>query len=160
MSTVTPLLRPYQPDDLDALLVLFNASVQQLAASHYDQTQRRAWAPESVDRQAWARRLAAQQVLLGECQGQMAGFIGFDLDGHIDLLFSHPEHARQGVAQRLYQAAEAELRAAGVSLLHTEASLLAQPFFARQGFVVVEQQEVQRGDVSLPRALMHKALSG
>lgn len=154
------LIRPYRNTDLDALLSLFQASVQQLAASHYTPAQRRAWAPERPDRQAWARRLAAQRVLLAEYQDQLAGFIGFDLGGHIDLLFSHPEHARQGVAQRLYQAAEAELRAAGVSLLHTEASLLAQPFFARQGFVVVEQQEVQRGDVSLPRALMHKALSG
>ena len=153
-------LRPYQPEDLDALLALFQASVQQLAASHYDPAQRRAWAPQVPDRQAWHMRLDGLQVLLAERDGQLAGFIGYDHRGHIDLLFSHPEHARQGVAQRLYQAAEAELRAAGVSLLHTEASLLAQPFFARQGFVVVEQQEVQRGDVSLPRALMHKALNG
>jgi len=159
MSTVTPQLRPYRPDDLDALLALFQASVHELSASHYDPAQRRAWAPESVDRQAWALRLAAQQVQLGECQGQLAGFIGFDLGGHIDLLFSHPAHARRGVAQALYQAAETQLRGAGARLVHTEASLLAQPFFARQGFMVVERQEVQRDGVSLPRALMHKTLS-
>lgn len=63
---------------------------------------------------------------------------------------------RRGVASALYVQAERELVAHGTRHLFTEASLLARPFFERQGFRVVEDQEVSRGDVSLRRFLMCK----
>ena len=88
----------------------------------------------------------------------MAGFIGFRLDGYIDLLYCAPAYARQGVASALYAAAEQRLRAAGVRELFTEASLVAQAFFAGQGFSVQQAQTVTRGTVILPRMLMRKTL--
>jgi len=103
-------------------------------------------------------RLAELQVLLAQRDGQLAGFIGFSLDGHIDLLFTAPGYARQGVASALYAAAEQRLRAAGVRELFTEASQVAQAFFAGQGFSVQQAQTVTRGAVILPRMLMRKTL--
>ena len=40
------IIRPYTPADLEAVAQLFTASVHQVAASHYDETQRTAWAPQ------------------------------------------------------------------------------------------------------------------
>ncbi len=97
-------------------------------------------------------------MLLAHHDGQLAGFIGFSLDGHIDLLFTAPGYARQGVASALYAAAEQHLRAAGARELFTEASLVAQPFFARQGFSAEQAQTVTRSAVMLPRMLMRKIL--
>ena len=50
------------------------------------------------------------------------------------------------------------LQAAGVCELFTEASLVAQAFFARQGFSVQQAQAVTRGAVILLRMLMRKTL--
>ena len=47
---------------------------------------------------------------------------------------------------------------AGARELFTEASLVAQAFFAHQGFSVQQAQTVTRGAVNLPRMLMHKTL--
>jgi len=151
-------LRTYHADDLTALVALFQASVNQLTASHYDAAQRQAWAPEVADLTAWQTRFASLELLIADDAQTIAGFIGFSLDGHIDLLYCAPSHARQGIASALYSAAEQRLREAGVHKLHTEASLVAQAFFASQGFSVQQAQTVTRGAVTLPRMLMRKTL--
>lgn len=151
-------LRPYQPADMPAVVTLFQASVSQLTASHYDSAQRQAWAPAAIDRSAWQTRLTELELLIAEDGYTIAGFIGFSRNGHIDLLYTAPGYARQGVASALYTAAEQQLRAAGASELYTEASLVAEGFFARQGFSVQQAQTVTRGAVTLPRMLMRKTL--
>ncbi|MBU0902934.1 MAG: GNAT family N-acetyltransferase [Gammaproteobacteria bacterium] len=158
MPTPNLTLRAYQAQDLPAIVALFQASVSQLTAPHYDAAQRQAWAPAIADMPAWQTRLSSLELLIAENSLAIAGFIGFSLDGHIDLLFTAPGFARQGVASALYAAAEQQLRAAGARELFTEASLVAQAFFARQGFSVQQAQTVTRGAVNLPRMLMRKNL--
>lgn len=48
-SQPTFALRAYQASDLAALVALFTASVQGLAAAQYDAAQRLAWAPVQAD---------------------------------------------------------------------------------------------------------------
>lgn len=151
-------LRPYQASDLAAVVALFNASVQGLTGAQYDKAQRLAWAPMQADWSAWQARLSCLTVLIAEVNRQIAGFIGFSADGHIDLLYSSPRHARQGVATALYLRAESELTAAGVPAIFSEASLTARPFFARQGFSVQQLQTLARGAVILQRFAMRKPL--
>lgn len=146
--------------DYDACIALFQRSVDQLTAEHYDAEQRRAWAPPDPDRTLWHRRLATLQLCLLEDNGQLAGFIGYSLDGHIDLLYCAPESARKGVASELYLAAERHLRGVGVTRLWTEASLAALPFFQAHGFRLIARQPVQRDGVSLLRCDMDKVLTG
>ncbi|MHA6491836.1 GNAT family N-acetyltransferase [Pseudomonas borbori] len=157
-SSAEFFLRDYQPNDLAAIIELFTEAVDMLAATHYDAAQRAAWAPEEVDREGWQMRLATLQVRLADDDGKLAGFIGFSLDGHIDLLFTSPAYARRGVARALYQDAEQQLATAGNATIFTEASLVARPFFAQQGFAVTEAQTVLRGAVALQRFAMSKTL--
>lgn len=117
MQTTMPkpnlILRTYQASDLTALVALFNASVHGLAGEHYDEAQRQAWAPAVVEMPEWQARLAELTVTIAEDNYTIAGFIGFSTDGHIDLLFTAPAYARQGVATALYLDAERQLHAAG-----------------------------------------------
>ncbi len=65
-----------------------------------------------------------------------------------------PGPAGRGVAKSLFDHAAAALAAQGVAELFTEASLVARPFFERQGFVVEEEQWVERRGVVLRRFAM------
>jgi putative acetyltransferase len=144
--------------DAGCVASLFTASVHGLAGAAYTAAQRSAWAPQPPDVQAWAGRISALTVRLAEAHGQLLGFIGYTTQGHIDLLFTAPDQARRGVAQQLYREAEATLRASGVRRLTTDASLVATPFFLRQGFVIDRAETVVRGGVSLSRNHMQKML--
>lgn len=152
-------IRSYQASDLAPLLALFTASVHGLGRDHYDPAQLAAWAPPAPDPASWAARLAGVQTLVAEVNGELAGFVSWQADGHIDLLFVAPSHARHGVATRLYLEVEAALMAGGVRELTVEASLVARPFFEHHGFVVHEAQVTKRQGVALQRYAMRKRIS-
>jgi putative acetyltransferase len=152
-------IRAYRPADLAAVVELFGASIHVLAARDYDAAQRAAWAPAEPDLGEWSGRLIGQMTLVAEVGVELSGFIACSDDGHIDLLYTSPSHARRGVASALYQDAERQLREAGATELVTEASLVAAPFFARQGFRVEEEQKVVRRGIEFRRYRMKKTVT-
>lgn len=154
-------IRPYTDADLTAVAQLFTDAIHGLAVSHYDAAQLKAWAPQPPDLGIWERRLKPLKVLVAqdaENAGALLGFVGYEEDGHIDLMFTSPLAARRGVATQLLGRAEAALRELGVAGLYTEASLLGRPFFARQGFTVKEEQQVELRGAQFRRFAMVKAL--
>ena len=148
--------RPYKDDDLEATAAVFTAAVHEGAATHYDALQRDAWAPQPLDVEHWRKRLAPLEKRIAEVNATVVGFLTFERNGHIDHLFVSPKHTRQGIASALLRSAEAELASAGVPQFFTEASLVARPFFERHGYVVTEEQTVDRNGVSLRRFAMMK----
>jgi putative acetyltransferase len=156
------LIRPYTHTDLNAVAQLFTDAIHGLAASHYDEAQRAAWAPRPPNLDYWQTRLSPLQVLVAQDPpdgGALLGFIGYEKDGHIDLMFTSPTAARRGVASRLLGQAEAALRALDVQALFTEASLLGRPFFERQGFTVKEEQHIELRGAKFRRFAMVKAMA-
>ena len=154
-------IRPYSDKDLAAVARLFTDAIHGLAVTHYDEAQRKAWAPQPPDLGIWERRLKPLKVLLAQdAQNSEAllGFVGYEEDGHIDLMFTSPLAARRGVASQVLGRAEAALRELDVARLYTEASLLGQPFFARQGFTVKEEQHIELRGAQFRRFAMVKAL--
>jgi putative acetyltransferase len=151
-------LRTARPADFSALLQLYAAAVRGLAIEAYSHAQCEAWAAQALNNPQWPERLATAHVCLAEDENDViAGFIAWSKDGHIDLLFTDPAHARNGVATRLYAHAEGLLRAQGIAHLHTEASRLAQPFFSKHGFRIDAEESVVRNGETLQRCLMSKA---
>jgi putative acetyltransferase len=152
-------IRPSAPSDLKGIVSLFGDSIHGLAVQHYNEAQRAAWAPPSPDLVEWKQRLSALTTLVAEDNGRLAGFLSFERNGHIDLLYTAPHAARRGVASALYRESERRLIALGTELLFTEASLVAAPFFIRQGLHVVEEQQVERRGLVFRRFAMQKALT-
>ena len=149
-------VRPYHDTDLAALVGVFTASVHGLGALHYTLEQRSAWAPQPADLDAWRLRLGPLETRLAMVGGTLAGFISWAANGQIEFLYVAPGYGRQGIASTLLQYAESALIAQGIHTFSTAASLVAQPFFARQGFHIVEEQRVERRGVSFRRYAMQK----
>ena len=140
-------IRLYNDDARACAEVYFNA-VQRGTNEKYTKEQRNAWAPKIPDPLTY---LSDETCVIAEAQGKVIGFISMTADQHISMAFVHPDWHRQGVAGALYN-----------RLLHTvaappktvHASLIAQPFFEKRGWVAVEKEEhVVRG-VTLIRHLM------
>ncbi|HUH83731.1 MAG TPA: GNAT family N-acetyltransferase [Stellaceae bacterium] len=153
------VLRPYCPSDVDALIALFRDSVRRVAARDYSPEQLRAWAPDAIDRERWARRCAEHRTWVAEMDERPVGFIELEADGHIDMLYVDADHQREGIARALLETVEAAAREAGLARLFAEASLTAGGFFERQGFYVIATQTVHRADQDLANLRMEKALT-
>lgn len=152
------MIRPYRESDVEALVSLFTDSVHHLTGSHYDENQRAAWAPRPPEMNCWTQRLARLKALVAEADTSIAGFISYEQNGHIDLLYTSPAYSRRGIASALYRETEAKLAHDGTSELFTEASTVARPFFEHCGFHVVEEQCVQVRGVTFRRHAMRKLL--
>lgn len=154
------VLRDAQHSDLGAIMEIYYESVHGLTGEHYDAKQRRAWAPEHLrgDGDHWRKRLGGLEVLLAIRSDLPAGFCAFTLSGHVDLLFTHPEHARCGVARQLLEEAESRMRRVGTIQARTGASRLSRPLFEKLGYLAVaEAQSDVRGAI-LPHTDMKKFL--
>ncbi|MGR9087773.1 MAG: GNAT family N-acetyltransferase [Gammaproteobacteria bacterium] len=153
-------VRILRKDDLEGVAALFTASIHGLASEQYDALQLAAWAPEPPDLSEWRTRISHFITLVAEKDGAMVGFLSFEENGHIALLYTLPGAARRGVASTLYREAEKHLLTKGVTIIFTEASLVAAPFFTRHGFQLVEVQNVERRGIRFLRYAMKKQIRG
>lgn len=153
-------IRSYAEGDARPLAEIFHRAVHEGAASRYTARERAAWSPRIPDTRSWENRLAEAETLVAVTPDGPVGFMSLDLaSAYLDLAFVLPEAMGKGVAAALYAVLEGRARALGLSRLETEASHLAEPFFARQGWRLVRRQEVERLGVRLSNALMEKTLT-
>ena len=155
----TILIRAYRAEDLDVLIDLFAGSVRQVASRDYSPTQIDAWAPVAVNRDQWATRLGGRPTFVAEVAGEIAGFSDLEPDGHIDMMFVHADHQGRGVARALLDHIHDHANRHGIDRLFTEASITARPFFERNGFEVIEAQDVELRGETFRNYRMAKALS-
>ena len=150
-------IRAFCVEDAPALARIFHDSIHIGAAKAYDGDARRAWCPKMPEGPTWAKRLDRAVTFVAEHMGAPVGFMSLEPEsGHIDLAFVDPAHTRQGIASALCRHIENHAKALGLDRLTTDASLLAEPMFASQGWRVVARQEIERRGVTLQNCRMEK----
>lgn len=151
-------IRPYDARDAATLANLFRASVRHIASRDYTATQVQAWAPDVIDERRFGERCERKFTRIAEVEGRIAGFTDLEPDGHVDMLYVHPDFARRGVARALLQHIENVARGLGVRRLYTEASVTARPVFEGAGFRVIAPQVVTIRGEALTNYRMEKRL--
>ena len=140
-------IRRYLPTDAPGLTCLFRDSVQDIETRAYAASQIRAWASCIVDEGQFGQRCESKSTWVAEIEGRIAGFSGLEPDGHIDMLYVHPDFKRRGVARALLQHIEEAARAHELRLLYTEGSVTAHPVLEATGFrTIVPQTVTVRGE--------------
>ncbi|MGG6294140.1 GNAT family N-acetyltransferase [Leptolyngbya sp. AN02str] len=158
MHTHSFHIRPFHPEDTEHVGHIYVEAIYALA-EHYTPDQCAAWAASADDRAAFGDRLLRGLTVVLETDGKIAAFGQLHPSNHIDLMFCATEFARRGFASRVLEYLEAEARSHDHTMIHTEASLAARPFFERHGFQVVESEVVSRKGVDLRRFIMMKPLT-
>ncbi|WP_404473177.1 GNAT family N-acetyltransferase [Vreelandella venusta] len=147
-------------DAADQAEVFYHA-VMQGAATHYDLSERRAWA-NALPREAsaWAARQALYTTLVATCDGRCVGFLELDLTtGRIETLYVWPSLSGRGIGTTLLIHAERLLLEQGQSYVEIEASLVLYERLLRRGFVDHGEQWVERSGERLKRYRMTKPLN-
>jgi putative acetyltransferase len=151
-------LRPALPADHESLAILFQASIEELAADAYSDEQRALWGGKAEDAAAWTRHLAGCLVLVAEEDGEPVGFAAMRDNSIIENVHVHPDVAFMGVGRQLLDALERLATARGTARLSVAATDNALPFFEKLGFVAVRRSTLSIGDEWLPSMVMEKAL--
>ncbi|WP_336798052.1 GNAT family N-acetyltransferase [Erwinia aphidicola] len=138
---MTVHLRQYQGADVDTVIDVFRTAVRIVAAPDYNPAQIAAWA--RVDRESWQKRLLDSHCWVASIEDKIVGFGNVEFDGHLDLMFTHPEYLRTGVASALLEKLEHAVITMALPEIFTEASVTAKPFFSRRGYQLLAAQQVQ-----------------
>jgi putative acetyltransferase len=156
MQTTVVSIRSYQPADLDAVITIFERAVREVASAHYTPAQIDAWA--HTERKEWRKARLSRPTWIAEMSGEPVGFSDLEEDGHLDMMFVHPAFQGQGIASALLNTVESAARKQSLTMIYTEASLSARPFFERRGFAVITQQTVKCRGQKLANFRMRKSL--
>ena len=151
-------LRPFLIEDAPLLAEIFRASVEELAAEDYSESQREAWTAAAEDEEEMAGRLSGQLTLVVTLNGSPVGFASLVNNDTIDLIYVHPAAAGQGAGTMLIDALEKLGLARGAKRLTADVSDSAQDFFAKRGFEPTQRNTVQRGGEWLANTTMEKKL--
>lgn len=148
------MIRHYQPGDHSAIAEIFTRAIHEVASEHYTPQQCQAWSDRKQNPEHWLRRCETKQPLVYVIDGEVAGFLEVDPDGHLDCLYVHPRYARRGVATALVRQAIEACTKNGIERVYVEASHCARPLFKTLGFEVVSENLVRIGEVEMVNFLM------
>ena len=155
----TIAMRPFLPADAPLLAEIFRASIDELAADDYSDSQREAWAAVADDEAAFGERLAKQLTLVGTMEGSPVGFASLKAPDVIDMLYVHPAAGENGVATMLVNALEKLAAARGAAKLTADVSDSAVEFFRKRGFVPQTRNTRPLGGEWLANTTMEKKLA-
>jgi putative acetyltransferase len=152
------LIRKFLQGEATALYSVFHSAIHGHALPHYNWEQIEAWAPSSIDQDAWDARMSRLQPTVVESDGIPVAYAALRQDGYLDDFYVASEHAGRGVGSLLMQQVLLEARSLGLGMLHSDVSVNAQTFFTKFGFEIVEQRmPIVRG-VAMPNARMVRSL--
>jgi putative acetyltransferase len=155
----TIAMRPFLPADTPLLAEIFRASVEELTADDYSESQREAWASTVDDEASFGERLAKQLTLIGTMAGSPVGFASLKAPDVIDMLYVHPAASEQGVATMLIDALEKLAAARGAGKLTADVSDSAVEFFRKRGFSPQTRNTRPLGGEWLANTTMEKKLT-
>lgn len=155
------MIRAFRPEDAAALSRITLAAIRALGPRHYTNEQSSAWAARHPGADRFIARHRIGHLIWVACDAAdapLAYALLEPADGHLDMLYCHPDHAGKGLASRLLAAAEAEARRLGLSRLYTEASEGARPVFARAGYALTARRDFTIGPAEAPVAIHNYAM--
>lgn len=156
---ISPVIRGYRHGDHVAIATIFCRAVHEIACQDYTPAQCAAWSETKPNPEHWEKRCERKQPFVSVVNGEIAGFLELDPDGHIDCAYVNPDFQRRGIMTGLVQHAVEVASAMKLPRLYVEASIGARCLFERMGFQVLAEQEVAIGEQRLVNHRMELMLA-
>ena len=136
------------------------AAIRSVGSHGYNPAQVEAWENRHPGPERFLTRHANGAMIFVACDVQDApvAYALLEPDGHLDMLYCHPDHTRKGFANELLAQAEMVAQAEGIARLYTEASELARAAFERAGYAVEHRRDFEVDGVPIHNYAMEKML--
>lgn len=153
-------LRRATANDLEQLKALYFNTILTVNAKDYSEEQVAVWASTADRTENLLRRIKEQHFYVAYTdENIITGFASLENDGYLDMMYVHKDFQRMGVAALLISKIFDIAKELNLSILTTEASITAKPFFEKHGFTVLEEQTVFIKDVPLKNYRMQCSLA-
>lgn len=145
-------------NDLPEMKELYVDTITTVCTNDYDASQIEVWSSSIENTQRWLDLINNQLVLVALKDKTITGFCSLENNVYIDFMYVHKNYQRQGIADILLSALEEQAKNAGTTLLTSDISKTARPFFEKRGFAVVTEQINLRKGIEIINYKMRKEL--
>lgn len=149
-------IRRYSSNDCSEMAELFYNTVHFINCKDYKKAQLDAWATGNVDLKEWDKRFLKSYTVVAVDFGAIAGFCNINSDGYVDMLYVHKDYQQKHIATALLESCENYAKKNGAESFYTHASVTAEPFFKKKGYIVLRKQTVERSGIKLCNYVMKK----
>lgn len=147
-------------EDLPAMKALYRDTILTVCRKDYTEEQVNIWSSSANKEERWLDMVVNQYVLLAGIGDELVGFATLRDHNYIDFFYVHKDFQGMGIAGELLRALIQKATEQGTMLLSSDISKTARPFFEKQGFKVVAEQENVRQDQVLINYKMIRHLPG
>lgn len=153
-------LREFRPNDAEEMVELYKRSITQLAEKDYSPEQIIVWLSVAPKADAFmAKYLDGRYTVIAvDGDDQIAGFSDLESDGHIDLFYVCPNHARRGIGREMLTHIVSTAEELSISKLYAEASETALSSFLRQGFEELSRRDLLINGVEIHNYAVEKVI--
>ncbi|NFM80121.1 GNAT family N-acetyltransferase [Clostridium botulinum] len=151
-------IRIYQSEDCREIVELFYNTVHSINSRDYNSAQLDVWAPKEIDIVSWDKSFSQHCSIVAEESDVIIGFGDLDATGYLDRLYVHKDYQGIGVATTIVSELENYAQENHISIVTTNASITAKPFFEKRGYEVIKEQFVERNGQFLKNFIMKKVL--
>ena len=144
--------------DLKEITSLFVETIKAVNKTDYTKEQIVEWIKSANDLQRWEGIVRDQYFVVAELEHQIIGISSLDGDDYIDFMYVHKDFQKRGIAQCMYDHLEGVARDLGAQHLFSDVSITARPFFEKQNFVIIKQNQHERNGHILINYRMEKVL--
>lgn len=156
MITSEILILRAKLSDLVEILQLFKDTVHAICKSDYYVEEINSWTSSVQHTQGWTDKINLHYFLVADLDTEIIGFVYLDNNDTVDLLYVHKNYQRQGIANKLYDELERKAVAENVTILYSNVSKTAVPFFDKMGYKVLVEQKNNRQGIEMVNYKMAK----
>lgn len=129
-------------NDLDEITHLFSFTIRSVASKDYSAQEIASWSEGAKNTDNWLKRIDTHYYLLVKVNDILAGMASLDKSGYLDVIYVHPNHQGEGIASSLLDKMEKRAQYDGHSVIKSDVSITAKPFFLKKGYSVIKPQLV------------------
>ncbi|UOR14947.1 GNAT family N-acetyltransferase [Qipengyuania aquimaris] len=153
-------IRSFEDGDAEALAELGRAAIGAIGPDAYSEEQVDAWlsnfaGPEVYQAQADA---GTQIFIATNDDDEPVAYAMLEQTGHLDHLYCHPDHTREGLASSLLETAALYAKYHGITHLFTEASEIAKPAFESAGYTAMKKRTFEIDGVTITNWAMVRTI--
>ena len=151
-------LRQATEADRGAVKTLVSAAILQTACKDYSAEQISAWERAAQEKLSDAPLISPQSyhIVLVDEEDTARGYATLTQNGLIDMFYLHPEITGQGLGKTMLKTLEAHAKQNDMATLFVNASETAKLFFEKQGYAVLQKNELSLAGVAIHNYSMEK----
>ena len=129
-------------NDVKDIAQLFQQTIQTVASKDYSPQEITSWSDGAKNTDNWHKRIDTHYYLIVKIEDILVGMASLDKTGYLDVIYVHHKYQGQGIASDLLSKMENQARKEGHSVITSDVSITAKPFFIHKGYTIVKPQLV------------------